>query len=181
MVGSERVPPQVGGSLTMTNENNDLMDKTIRWLEELSDPDGLHDGWHDVTQMAKLALDTILDKETEVVYKASTQPKNWSSLDWEEASRIQDENREALRKELRKECDGVYVGEIVRFGVADGYAEYMIKKERPLQLIWLTDGDSYQIHPDMIRGLTLDTVKRRVEADRKLMKFLAERDIGKVL
>lgn len=161
--------------LTMTNENNDLMDKTIRWLEELSDPDGLHDGWHDVTQMAKLALDTILDKETEVVYKATTQPKNWSSLDWKERNRIQDENREALRKELRKECDGEYVGEIVRFGVADGYAQYMIKKERPLQLIWLIDGDSYQIHPDMIRGLTLDSVKRRIEADRKLMKFLEER------
>lgn len=160
----------------MTNENNELMDKTIRWLKELSDPDGLHDGWHDVTKMAKLALDTILDKETEVVYKTNTRPENWFSMDWEEASRIQDENRLYMRSELRKKYDGEYVGEIIKFGVADGYAEYMVMQERPLQLIWLADGDSYSIHPDMIRGLTLDTVKHQVEADRKLARLLEEYD-----
>ena len=42
-----------------SDEQDDLRDKTIAWLEELSDPNGLHDGWHDVGDMARLALDAI--------------------------------------------------------------------------------------------------------------------------
>ena len=41
-----------------------LLQKTIKWLKELSDPEGLHDGWHDVRKMSRLALDIIDGEKT---------------------------------------------------------------------------------------------------------------------
>lgn len=48
---------------------------------------------------------------------------------------------------------GEIVGAIVRFPVADGYAHYLVKKDKPLTLQHLPYADAYAAHPALIRGL----------------------------
>jgi hypothetical protein len=58
---------------------------------------------------------------------------------------------------------GELAGEIWRYGVADGYAQYVVLKEKPLELIHLPIGDAWNI-PDIVRrGLRLEDVKQYVE------------------
>lgn len=67
---------------------------------------------------------------------------------------IKDDHREHMRREekwleeLRQWCmvhgSGKYAGQIVRDGVADGYAQYVVFSLRPLQLIHIPLGDAWQ-------------------------------------
>lgn len=65
------------------------------------------------------------------------------------------------------------VGEIIRFPVADGYAQYMVWRQQPLQLIWIELGDAWSAHPALIRGLRLTDVRRQVEAAKRLAAWFA--------
>ena len=67
------------------------------------------------------------------------------------------------------------VGEIVRFPVADGYAQYMVWRQQPLQLIWIELGDAWSAHNALIRGLRVKDVKAQVDADKRLAALFAER------
>lgn len=49
-----------------------------------------------------------------------------------------------LREWCRKNGSGALCGEIVREPVADGYAQYMVYTEKPLQLIHVPTGDAWQ-------------------------------------
>ena len=60
------------------------------------------------------------------------------------------------------------VGETIRFPVADGYAEYMVYRTRPLQLIHLPYVDAWEVNPIMLRGLRVSDVKEMVERSRKI-------------
>ena len=51
---------------------------------------------------------------------------------------------ETLRKKCIASNTGDLVGEVIRFGVADGYAEYMVYSQRPLELIHINIMDGYQ-------------------------------------
>jgi hypothetical protein len=69
-------------------------------------------------------------------------------LDW---NKVQDYTRDCDRyiKDLTQHIKdmgykGKNVGEIVKFAVADGYAEYMILSMRPLKLIHIPLGDAYE-------------------------------------
>lgn len=57
-------------------------------------------------------------------------------------------------------------GKVISFGVGDGYAQYMVLREKPLSLAHLAFGDAYQVSGATIRGLTLADVKRMVAADK---------------
>ena len=59
-----------------------------------------------------------------------------------------------------------FVGEIVRWGVADGFAAYMIASLRPVELIHLELGDAYQFQ--MAHRATADDLSKMVEADQKM-------------
>lgn len=60
---------------------------------------------------------------------------------------------------------GKHFGEIMRFPVADGYAQYMVAKARPFTLVHLALGDGWHIPAAHARGLTLadleDELKRQ--------------------
>ena len=60
------------------------------------------------------------------------------------------------------------LGRIIRFPVADGYAQYMVWSTKPLAFIHLELGDAYSVHPALIRGLRVADVKQMVEADDRL-------------
>lgn len=63
------------------------------------------------------------------------------------------------------------VGNVIRFGVADGFAQYVVWKTKPLTLIHVDLYDGYAIPAAHARGLTLADVKQQV----KRLRFLAER------
>lgn len=68
------------------------------------------------------------------------------------------------------------VGQIIRFPVADGYAEYMVLDTRPLQLLHLETGDAYSASAVTMRGLRVADVKSMVERDRNLQAMFASQD-----
>jgi hypothetical protein len=49
-----------------------------------------------------------------------------------------------LKTELLKRKKGKHVGEVIRFPVADGHAEYMVASLRPLELVHIPLGDAYE-------------------------------------
>lgn len=67
---------------------------------------------------------------------------------------------------------GVIVGGMIRFGVADGYAHYLVTKDRPLTLAHVPFCDAYQAHSILIRGLRVADVQlmlKQAQGWRKLM------------
>lgn len=66
------------------------------------------------------------------------------------------------------------LGEIIRFGRGDGYAEYMVWSVKPLQLIWIQLGDAWSVEAALIRGLTLTEVRRMVAAEKKLGELFGQ-------
>ena len=71
--------------------------------------------------------------------------------------------------------DDDLVGEIIRFQRGDGYAEYMIAKTEPLELIHLEAGDAWEVEPALIRGLNLADVSDMVERERRIRDLFARR------
>lgn len=82
---------------------------------------------------------------------------------------------ESVQAEARKSNTGDLVGEIVRFQVADGYAEYVVWKQKPLQLIHLSHGDGYAIPAAHERGLRLSDVRQNVERSKALAELFGRK------
>lgn len=68
------------------------------------------------------------------------------------------------------------VGEVIRFPVADGYAEYVVMNTRPLQLIHLETGDAYAADAMTLRGLRVSDVRSMVKSSRALADMFAGAD-----
>jgi hypothetical protein len=71
----------------------------------------------------------------------------------------------------RKLSKGDLVGELIKFLVGDGFAMYMVVKQRPLTLVHINEGDGWQALSATIRGTTLADVRLQVKRN----KFLAKR------
>jgi len=75
------------------------------------------------------------------------------------------------KKDLKKHIKsmgykGKNVGEVIRFQVADGYAEYMVLSMRPLKLIHLNLGDGYQSQHAHL--MTAKEVNAQLDRQKKL-------------
>lgn len=97
---------------------------------------------------------------------------DWSG-DFREFQRLDDEHEQAVKKWL---ADNGYIGKnsgrIVRFGVADGHAAYMIAEgARKFFLIHLPYGDAYQ-YPDA-QYLPKSEILRRADQADNLAKLFA--------
>jgi hypothetical protein len=57
---------------------------------------------------------------------------------------------------------------VLRFQVADGYAQYYVESERPLVLRHIATFDMYSIPDAHVRGLTLADVKNQLTAQTNL-------------
>lgn len=68
-------------------------------------------------------------------------------LDWKNINNYEtdcDEYKQRLKDYLLAVRKGKNIGEIIRFPVADGYAEYMVASMKPAELIHLPLGDAWQ-------------------------------------
>jgi len=98
--------------------------------------------------------------------------------DWTVYEKQCDEYKQKLREWCKKHTDSKseLVGEIYRHGVADGYAQYMVFRTRPLQLIHLETGDAWYLPDVHIRGLRLQDIKKHVEGAREIRKLFSKKE-----
>jgi hypothetical protein len=68
-----------------------------------------------------------------------------------------------------KRKKGKDVGEVIKFQVADGYAEYMIASLRPLELIHIPVADAYKF--PYIERLTEADIVQKLDFQNKLKKL----------
>ena len=66
---------------------------------------------------------------------------------------------EELQKALRQKRKGDAIGTIMRWGVADGNAQYIVVKQKPLMLSHIEVGDAYAVPYMMIRGCRLSDIR----------------------
>ena len=90
----------------------------------------------------------------------------FSIENWEEAETKYKQEVKDFVLSIRKPSKNV--GEIVKFSVADGYAEYMIASMRPLELIHLEHGDGYRFMMD--HKLDAKTVNAYLSFEKSLKK-----------
>ena len=74
-----------------------------------------------------------------------------------------------LRTFLRKRNGGKYVGKVVKFQVADGYAKYMVASVRPLELVNIPFDDEYQFQ--YIYNMKWSDIKARIKYEETLEKI----------
>lgn len=81
-----------------------------------------------------------------------------------------------LHARARTLDDDEYVGAIVRWQVADGYAEYLVTSMAGSgTLQHLPFLDAYTVDPALIRGLRKSDIKERVDASRRLDRAFGRR------
>lgn len=95
--------------------------------------------------------------------------------DHEAHQKAEDEWLEKIKADLRAKNKGDLVGEEVRWQRGDGYARYVITKQRPLTLAHLNVGDAWQAGGETVRGYRLQDAQRDVEADRRWKAAREER------
>lgn len=73
---------------------------------------------------------------------------------------------QAIQDEARKANKGDLVGEVVRFGMADGHAIYVVWSQRPLSLVHVPIFDAWQIPEAHARGLRVKDIRAAVKRDK---------------
>lgn len=80
---------------------------------------------------------------------------------------------EELIGKLKKYHKGKNVGEIIRFQVADGYAQYIIASMRPLELVHVDTGDGYQF--EYAHLLNETEVRKKLKQQEAMAKIFGKR------
>ena len=81
---------------------------------------------------------------------------------------IESEYMERLAKEARRlSPHNALIGKVIRFPIADGYAQYMVWRTKPLQLVHLDLGDGWSIPDAHAHGLRLADVSTMIENERR--------------
>lgn len=97
-------------------------------------------------------------------------------FDWNDLPKYNKECEEfnnALAKWLIKRHNGKNVGKIIRFPVADGYAEYMVAAMKPLELVHIPLFDGYA-YAD-VDLMTAKRVQEKIDSDEALEKLFPPR------
>jgi hypothetical protein len=107
------------------------------------------------------------------VYPGFEGPKSGEDIDAyvKRHSRLIDE----LTQESNALPEGVIVGGVIKFQVADGYAMYLVVKDKPLTLQHLPFGDGYCVNPAMIRGLRRVDIVEMLTRERSWAKLFSNR------
>lgn len=77
-----------------------------------------------------------------------------------------DEYAERLQQWARDNGKGSLAGEMVRFQVADGYAQYIVFSLRPVKLIHVDVSDAYQFQ--YAHRLTAQDIKEQIRREKAL-------------
>jgi hypothetical protein len=105
------------------------------------------------------------------VYSAPNHIKvpSWS-LSREEYLEAEDKYIEELKAFVKdRKPKGKNVGEVIRFPVADGYAQYMVASMRPLELVHIPLCDAYQFQ--YVNRITVKDVEDKIEMERSWAKL----------
>ena len=84
-----------------------------------------------------------------------------------------------LRQRSNSLPHGEVVGALLKYQRADGYAYYLVVKDRPLTLQHVPVFDGYGVEPELIRGLTLLDVLNRLDGEWRLAALLEQRRVNK--
>jgi hypothetical protein len=79
--------------------------------------------------------------------------------------------KDKLQDWCKKYGQGKYRGETIQFGVADGYAEYMVFKSTPLSLIHIPLGDGYMF--PWAKRILLKDVKEMLARQKSFEKIFS--------
>lgn len=82
---------------------------------------------------------------------------------------------DTLRANLRARDSSPLVGEELRWQRGDGYARYVVIRERPFEIGHLNIHDGYQVEPELIRGLRLSDAREMIEADKRIAALFARK------
>lgn len=91
------------------------------------------------------------------------------SLDFSKIAQYKEDSKkyiENLQAFLKRRKNGKNVGEIIRFPVADGYAEYMVASMRPLELVHIPLGDAWNF--EYAHRLTAKDVQEKIDQQKAL-------------
>lgn len=77
-----------------------------------------------------------------------------------------------LKTYAKKHNVGVNVGEIVQFPVADGSADYMLLKRKPLQIVHIGTMDAYETN--LAKTLSLKTIDMMVDQRKRVNKLFSK-------
>ncbi len=84
-------------------------------------------------------------------------------------------------KEVRKELVKLnptqeFVGEEIRFPVADGYARYLVVSSKPVALIHLPLGDAWEFQ--YAHRITKEDIAQKINADKRMAELFAKKKEG---
>ena len=109
--------------------------------------------------------------------KVFTLPDDFQAPDfnWEDIEQYKKDCAEHTER-LKKWCvernpDQKNVGEVIRFQVADGYAEYMVAATKPVQLIHLPYWDAYQSETAPL--MTATAIQQKIDQAIAMAKLFA--------
>jgi len=71
--------------------------------------------------------------------------------------------------------DGEIVGGVLRFGVADGYAMYLVSNDKPLTLRHIDWLDGYRIADAHIRGLRIQDVREILRREKGMRELFSKK------
>jgi|GEM_PF-1567996 len=91
--------------------------------------------------------------------------------DFKALSAEQDREMEKLQAKSDSLAPGEIVGALVRWPRADGYAYYVVTKEKPLTLAHVPYLDAYQVEGALIRGLNRADILAMLEGARDLARL----------
>ena len=80
-----------------------------------------------------------------------------------------DNYKAELKAMLQKHNNEKNVGEIIRFPVADGYAEYMVASMKPVELVHLPLGDAWDFQYAHL--LTAKEVQEKIDQQKALERL----------
>lgn len=111
--------------------------------------------------------------------KVFTLPNGFNApeFNWEDIEQYKKDCAD-LTERLKKWCiernpNQKNVGEVIKFQVADGYAEYMVGATKPVQLIHLPFWDSYQ--SEYAHLMTAKAIQEKIDQEIALAKIFSKK------
>jgi len=92
---------------------------------------------------------------------------DWKGYEAASKKYIQDLKEMVLRRKKGKN-----IGEIIRFPVADGYAEYMVASMEPVELIHIPLWDAWEFN--YVHLLTAKEVQQQIDQQKAMAKLFGE-------
>lgn len=112
-------------------------------------------------------MGTIYSSPTEV-----GNPPSYSGGDYKKHEKDIDKWVKSVVNWAKKNSNCLEAGKIIRFGVADGYAQYVVFAIKPVKLIHLDIYDGYEMR--YAHRLTSDDVRAKIKEQETLERFFGK-------